>query len=159
MYQYINYISIYGTALYCTAVRSVKQNLKIAELLIDHGAELEVIKPSHGTPLMGARTTCNKRDGTQMTAVEEARHHPDIVSLLKNFEQKDIEALNELKPVLLANMVKVEGFMNRIAGEEEQGEDQEKHTKKNEEDNKKEECEKSGSDEGGENIIFEKDKE
>lgn len=54
MYQYINYISIYGTALYCTAVRSVKQNLKIAELLIDHGAELEVIKPSHGTPLMGA---------------------------------------------------------------------------------------------------------
>ncbi|TEY66758.1 hypothetical protein BOTCAL_0133g00160 [Botryotinia calthae] len=164
IYQYINYISIFGTALYCAA-GSREQSLKIAELLIDHGAELELIKPSHGTPLMGAcyfgyydmvvlllkngaRTTCNKRDGTQMTAVEEARHHPDIVSLLKNFEQKGVEALNEPRPVLLANMVKVEGCMNRIAEEEEQGEDMEK-----------EECEESGEDEALENDISEKDKE
>ncbi|KAF7888032.1 uncharacterized protein EAF02_002573 [Botrytis sinoallii] len=126
---------LYGTALYRTAIVSREQNLKIAELLIDHGAELEIIKPSHGTPLMGAcyygcydmvalllkkgaRTTCNKHDGTQMTA---------------NFEEKGIEALNEPRPARLANMVRVEECMNRISEEEEQEEDQEKEKKRNEE--------------------------
>ncbi|KAF7919569.1 hypothetical protein EAE99_008421 [Botrytis elliptica] len=162
LYQYVNYISLYGTALYRTAAMSREQNLKIAELLIEYGAELEIIKPSHGTPLMGAcyygcydmvalllkkgaRTTCNKRDGTQMTAVEEARHHPDIVSLLKNFEEKGIEALNEPRPARLANMVRVEECMNRISEEEEQEEDQEKEKKRNEEgeteESKEEGCE------------------
>ncbi|TGO09356.1 hypothetical protein BTUL_0168g00030 [Botrytis tulipae] len=121
--QYVNYVSIGSTALYCTAANSQERSLKLAELLIEHGAELEIIKPSHGTPLMGACyhgcydmvalllrkgaiTTCNKRDGTQMTAVEEARHHPDIVSLLKNFEERGIEALNEPRPARIANIMK-----------------------------------------------------
>lgn len=134
LYQYVDYISAYGTALYRTAATSREQNLKMAELLIDHGAELEIIKPSHGTPLMGAcyygcydmvalllkkgaRITCNKHDGTQMTAVEEAIHHPDIVFMLKNFEEKGIEALNEPRPALLANMARVEECMNSISEE------------------------------------------
>ncbi|KAF7943800.1 uncharacterized protein EAE97_005870 [Botrytis byssoidea] len=146
IYQYVNYIGTFGTALYCTAAKSLEQNLKMAELLIDNGAELEIIKPSHGTPLMGAgyygcynmvamllrkgaRTTCNKHDGTQMTAGEEARHHPDIVSLLKNFEEKGIEALNEPRPTLIANMMKFEECLNGISEGKEQEKDQEKEGK------------------------------
>ncbi|TGO46015.1 hypothetical protein BCON_0350g00110 [Botryotinia convoluta] len=159
VYQYVNYISIYGTALYRTAAKSREQNLTIAELPVGHGAELEIIKWSHGTPLMGARITCNKRDGTQMTAVEEARYHPDIVSLLKSFDEKGVEALNEPRPALLANMVKVEECMNRIVEDEEQGKYQEKDEKRHEKEKKKEECEKICEDEGRENDIFEKDKE
>ncbi|TGO25674.1 hypothetical protein BPAE_0075g00290 [Botrytis paeoniae] len=159
IYQYVNYIGIYGTALYCTAAKSREQNLKISELFIDHGAELEVIKPSHGTPLIGARTKCNKHDGTQMTAVEEARHHPEIVSLLKNFEEKGFEALNEPRPALLTNMVKVEQCLNRIVEEEEQRKDHEKDEKRNEEEKDGECCKKSGEDEACENNIFEKDNE
>ncbi|TGO81945.1 hypothetical protein BPOR_0964g00030 [Botrytis porri] len=176
IYQYVNYVSIYETALYCTAAKSREQNLQIAKLLTDHGAELEVIKPSHGAPLMGAcyygyydmvvlllekgaRNTCNKHYGTHMTAVEEARHHPDKVALLKNFEEKDIEALNEPRTALFAKMVKVEECLNRISKENEQEKDQEKEEKRNEEGKEMEECEKSGEDEGRENNIFEKDKE
>ncbi|TGO80148.1 hypothetical protein BELL_0014g00180 [Botrytis elliptica] len=121
----------------------------IIHLYGNHGAELEIIKPSHGTPLMGAcyygcydmvalllrkgaKTTCNKHDGTQMTAVEEARHHPDIVALLKKFEDKGVEALNEPRPALLANMVRVEECMNRISKEEEQEEEGEREEIKEE---------------------------
>ncbi|KAF7902945.1 hypothetical protein EAF00_002847 [Botryotinia globosa] len=163
LYQYVNYISANGTALYRTAATAREQSLKIAELLIDHGAELEITKPSHGTPLMvacyygyydmvalllkkGARITCNKQDGTQMTAVQEARHHLDIVTLLKNFEDKGVEALNEPRTAILANMVRVEECMNRISEEEEQEEDREKEGKRNEEEGregrKEEGCEK-----------------
>ncbi|TGO35055.1 hypothetical protein BHYA_0172g00180 [Botrytis hyacinthi] len=119
----------------------------MAELLIDHEAELEFIKPSHGTPLMGARTTYNKRDGTQMTAVKEARHYPDIVSLLNSFEEKGIEALNEPRPVRLANMMKFEECLNRISEEKEQQKDEQKVEKRKEEgerqESKEEGCEKN----------------
>ncbi|TGO54977.1 hypothetical protein BOTNAR_0255g00170 [Botryotinia narcissicola] len=161
--MYVNDISVYGTALYRTAATSREQNLKIAELLIDHGAELEIVKPSHGTPLMGARITSNKQDGTQMTAVEEARHYPDIVTLLKNFENKGIEALNEPRPALFPNMVRVEECMNRISEEEEQEEDQEKEGNRNEEEereeSKEEGCEKIDEDEAHQSDVFERDKE
>ncbi|KAF7864009.1 hypothetical protein EAF04_006974 [Stromatinia cepivora] len=105
MHQYVNYVSLSGTALYCAATSSREQSPEIVKLLIEHGAELEIDKPSHGTPLMGAcyfgrydmvalllkegaSTTCKKADGTELTALEEARHHPEIITLLKNFEER-----------------------------------------------------------------------
>ncbi|QSZ37582.1 hypothetical protein DSL72_008680 [Monilinia vaccinii-corymbosi] len=131
---YVNHVSEWGTPLYRAAIQPLKAHLRMMELLLNHGADLEIGKPSHGTPLMGAcsfgcyesvklllrkgaKTTCKNSDGTEVTAVEEAKHYPDTVSLIRNFEERGIEALDEPRPVFVADMTKVEGFMKRIAEE------------------------------------------
>ncbi|APA09492.1 hypothetical protein sscle_05g042620 [Sclerotinia sclerotiorum 1980 UF-70] len=136
MHQYVNYVSLRGTALYCAVTSSAEQSPEMVKLLIEHGAGLKIAKPSHGTPLMGAcyfgryemvalllktgaRTTCKKADGTEVTAVIEARLHPEIVSLLKSFEERGFEALDEPKPARIANMSRVEECVKRIAEEKE----------------------------------------
>ncbi|KAI9648079.1 hypothetical protein NHQ30_002708 [Ciborinia camelliae] len=149
---YVNYVGSTDTPLYSAAI-SRKESPELMELLIDYGAELEISNSSHGTPLMGAcyfgrydtvalllkkgaKTTCKKSDGTELTAVGEAKHHPEILTLLQNFEERGMEAFDEPRPILVANMTKVEECMKRIAEEEEK---EEKEEKEKEEKERKEE--------------------
>lgn len=161
--QFVNHIGTsheqhYGIALHCALANPRKESPEVIEMLLEHGANLEIVSPSHGTPLMsacylgrydmvalllrkGARTTCKKSDGTELTTVEEAKHHPEIITLLQNFEECGIEALDEPRPILLADMTKVDECMRRIT--EEKAKEKETEKEKKEEGHRKGEGEKS----------------
>lgn len=58
--QFVNYIGTtyyqgtpHRTPLYCAST-NLKQNPEAVEILLEHGANLELVTPLHGTPLIGA---------------------------------------------------------------------------------------------------------
>jgi ankyrin repeat protein len=133
--QYVNAPSVRGAPLYVTSTFGKKEvAFKFMELLINYGADINLASGPQGTPIMaacyygrydsvafllkkGARTTYRRLDGTQVTALECGKNHPEIQQLLMNFEQRGVEALDEPLLAVKADMTKVQECMAQIKEE------------------------------------------
>jgi ankyrin repeat protein len=124
-HEYVNLQCSLGTPFYCAAFRP---EISILEKLAEKGALVNLVGGSLGSPLMaactaghveavtwllrrGAELQCTKFDGTTITAEEAAKQHDSVLWLLRRFQEKGIEALDEAIPVKKADIAKVDEFM------------------------------------------------
>jgi ankyrin repeat protein len=121
VYQYVNQHSeISGTPLYAAALRG---SIKTMMILIERGAEVNVVGGPLGTPLTGAcemgraeavvtllrqgakleafspaKSHYGSPEGTRFSAVEAARDHEHVLLLLERYIAKGAASLDEAAP-------------------------------------------------------------
>ncbi|TGO60422.1 hypothetical protein BELL_1203g00030 [Botrytis elliptica] len=138
--EYVNHAGEDGAPLYLAAIgKKINTRVECMELLIHHGAEIDLVSGPQGTPLMaacyhgaydsvvyllkhGASTTCKKRDGIEATAMQAAYLHKDIMLLLQSFQDNGPKALEEPRTVMNANVPMLEWCMLRLENNEKESE-------------------------------------
>ncbi|KAF7883227.1 uncharacterized protein EAF02_005147 [Botrytis sinoallii] len=138
--EYVNHAGEDGAPLYLAAIgKKINTRVECMELIIRHGAEINLVSGPQGTPLMaayyhgaydsvvyllkhGASTTCKKRDGIETTAMQAAYLHKDIILLLQSFQDNGPKALEEPRTVMNANILMLEWCMLRLENNEKEAE-------------------------------------
>ncbi|KAF7887703.1 hypothetical protein EAF00_009997 [Botryotinia globosa] len=124
--KYVNHAGEDGAPLYQAAIgEKINSRVECMELLIRHGAGINLVSGPHGTSLMaacyygaydsvvyllkhGASTTCKKLDGIETTAIQAAYLHNDIMILLQSFQDNGPKALEKPGRVMNANVPMLE---------------------------------------------------
>jgi ankyrin repeat protein len=140
--EYINLPCDLGTPLYCAAYHG---HIPIMDKLLEKGAQINLVGGPVGSPLVtacamghvqavtlllkkGAELQCTKFDGTTMTAEEAAQQHEAVLLVLRRFDEKGIEGLDEEIPIKTADISKLDEFMatydKRTAGGYERSSDE-----------------------------------
>ncbi|TEY71202.1 hypothetical protein BOTCAL_0099g00290 [Botryotinia calthae] len=138
--EYVNHAGRDGAPLYLAAIgNNFTSRVECMELLIRHGAEVNLVSGPQGTPLIaacyhgaydsvvyllkhGANTACKKLDGIETTAIQAAHLHKDIMLLLQNFQQNGPRALDEPRTIMNANIPMLEWCMLRLENDEKKAE-------------------------------------
>ncbi|KAF7947339.1 uncharacterized protein EAE97_004588 [Botrytis byssoidea] len=138
--QYVNHAGEDGAPLYLAAMgKKINSRVECMELLIRHGAKINLVSEPQGTPLMaacyygaydsvvcllkhGASTTCKKLNGIESTAMQSTYLHKDIMILLQNFKDNGTKALEEPRTVMNANIPMLELCMLRLENDEKEAE-------------------------------------
>jgi len=135
--QIVNqHCEFYGTPLYAASLRN---EITIMEMLIQHGTVVNLVGGPLGTPLsiaceMGrieavalllkheatletvasAGPSHRPQEGTLFSAIEAARDHKQVLRLLRNYKEKGAEGLGEALPTIAADLAKVDEFLARL---------------------------------------------
>jgi ankyrin repeat protein len=123
--EYVNLSCDIGTPLYCAASRG---SVSMIEKLLEKGAQVNLVRGQFGSPLMaacamgqveavilllrnGAELECVQPDGTLVKAEEAAQQHETVLSILRQFKERGVEALGEVASVKTADISKLDEFM------------------------------------------------
>jgi hypothetical protein len=133
--EYVNLYCDLGTPLYCAASLG---SISMLEQLLEKGAQVNLVGGQLGSPLMaacaigqveavtlllrnGAELERVQPDGTLVKAEEAARQHETVLSILRQFKEKGVEALGEAAPVKTADISKLDEFMVGFKERKEKG--------------------------------------
>jgi ankyrin repeat protein len=133
--EYINLSCDIGTPLYCAASRG---SILMLEKLLEKGAQVNLVGGQLGSPLMaacargqveavmlllrnGAELECVQPDGTLVKAEEAAQQYETVLSILRLFKEKGVEALGEVAPIKTADISKLDEFMAGFKERKEKG--------------------------------------
>jgi ankyrin repeat protein len=133
--EYVNLSCDLGTPLYCAASRG---SISMVEQLLEKGAQVNLVTGQLGSPLMaacamgrveavmlllrnGAELECVQPDGTLAKAEQAAQQHETVLSILRKFKDRGVEALGEVVPTKTTDISKLDEFMVGFKERKEKG--------------------------------------